>query len=114
MARSFAVAAIALILALATPAEGENKPAIRIGFSIAQTGSLSAAGKSGLLALGIWRDDVNARDGLLGRPIELVFYDDQTNPALTPSIYTKLLDVDKVDLLIGPYGTNLTAPISRW
>ena len=111
MARSFAVAAIALILALATSARAENKGPIRIGFSIAQTGALSAAGKSGLLALGIWRDDINARGGLLGRLVELVVYDDQTNPALTPSIYTKLLDVDKVDLLIGPYGTNLTAPV---
>ena len=65
----------------------------------------------GLLALQIWRDDVNARGGLLGRPVELVVYDDQGNPALTPGIYTKLIDVDKVDLLIAPYATNPTAPI---
>ncbi len=87
-----------------------NKP-IRIGFSIAQTGPLSAAGKSGLLALQIWRDDVNAKGGLLGRPVELIVYDDQSNPALTPGIYTKLLDVDKVDLLVAPYATNPTASI---
>ena len=111
MARFCAVAAIAFILALGARAEAQNKGPIRIGFSIAQTGPLSGAGKSGLLALGIWRDEVNARGGLLGRPVELVVYDDQTNPALTPSIYTKLLDVDKVDLLVGPYGTNLTAPV---
>jgi branched-chain amino acid transport system substrate-binding protein len=54
---------------------------------------------------------VNAKGGLLGRKVELIAYDDQTNPALTPSIYTKLLDVDKVDLLIAPYGTVPTAPI---
>jgi branched-chain amino acid transport system substrate-binding protein len=87
-----------------------GKP-IRIGFSMAQTGPLSGAGKSGLLALQIWRDDVNARGGLLGRPVELVVYDDQSNPAMTPGLYTKLLDVDKVDLVIAPYSTNLTAPI---
>ncbi|MGA8410626.1 MAG: amino acid ABC transporter substrate-binding protein, partial [Xanthobacteraceae bacterium] len=58
----------------------------------------------------IWRDDVNAKGGLLGRPIELVFYDDQSNPANVPQIYTKLIDVDKVDLLIGPYATNMVAP----
>lgn len=87
-----------------------GKP-IRVGFSIAQTGPLSAAGKSGLVALQIWRDDVNARGGLIGRPVELVVYDDQGNPALTPGIYTKLLDVDRVDLLIAPYATNPTASI---
>ena len=51
------------------------------------------------------------RGGLLGRKVQLIAYDDQTNPATTPGIYTKLLDVDKVDLLIAPYGTNPTAPI---
>ena len=89
----------------------QNQTPIRVGFSIAQTGPLSGAGKSGLLALEMWRDDVNAAGGLLGRKVELVVYDDQTNPAMSPRLYTKLLDVDKVDLLIGPYGTNLTAPI---
>jgi branched-chain amino acid transport system substrate-binding protein len=84
---------------------------IKIGLSIAQTGPLSGAGKSGLVALEIWRDDVNARGGLLGRPVQLLAYDDQSNPSITPGIYTKLLDVDKVDLLVGPYGTNPTAPI---
>ena len=84
---------------------------IRIGFSIAQTGTLAAGGRAALLARQIWRDDVNAKDGLLGRPVELVFYDDQTNGANTPGIYSKLLDVDKVDILYGPYGTPVQAPI---
>ncbi len=51
----------------------------------------------------MWVDDVNAKGGLLGRKVELIAYDDQSNPATTPGIYTKLLDVDKVDLLIAPY-----------
>ena len=109
---SRAVGALAFALALgAFSALCQTKEPIRIGLSMAQTGPLSGAGKSGLVALQIWRDDVNARGGLLGRPVELVVYDDQTNPALTPGIYTKLLDVDKVDLLIAPYGTNPTAPV---
>ena len=61
-------------------------------------------------AIEIWRDDVNAKGGLLGRPVELIYYDDQSNPANVPGIYTKLITVDKVDLLLGPYGTNLVAP----
>ena len=63
-----------------------------------------------LAALEIWRDDVNAKGGLLGRPVELVYYDDQSNPANVPGIYTKLISVDKVDLLLGPYATNMIAP----
>ena len=84
---------------------------IKIGMSQPQTGPLGAGGKAELVALRIWVDDVNAKGGLLGRKVELIVYDDQTNPALTPGIYTKLLDVDKVDLLFAPYGTVPTAPI---
>src|SRR5262249_46402280 len=74
------------------------------------TGGVARAGKIVLAALEIWRDDVNAKGGLLGRPVELVHYDDQSNPANVPGIYTKLITVDKVDLLIGPYATNMVAP----
>ncbi len=77
---------------------------------MALTGGLAANGKSALLAQKIWEEDVNARGGLLGRPVKLIYYDDQTNPATVPGIYAKLLDVDKVDLIIGGYGTNLLAP----
>jgi len=84
---------------------------IKIGFGMALTGGLSANGKPALLALQIWKDDVNKKGGLLGRPVELVFYDDQTNPATVPGIYSKLLDVDKVDLVTSGYGTNLIAPL---
>ena len=78
---------------------------------MALTGGLSANGKPALLALQIWKDDVNKKGGLLGRPVELVYYDDQTNPATVPGIYSKLLDVDKVDLITSGYGTNLIAPL---
>jgi branched-chain amino acid transport system substrate-binding protein len=82
---------------------------IKVGFSMGMTGPNGPNGKQLLVALEIWRDDVNGKGGLLGRPVELVYYDDQTSPANEPSIYTKLIDVDKVDLLIGPYGTNQIA-----
>jgi len=84
---------------------------IKIGLGMALTGGLSANGKPALLAMQIWKDDVNKKGGLLGRPVELVFYDDQTNPATVPGIYAKLLDVDKVDLVVSGYGTNLIAPL---
>src|SRR5581483_2963954 len=104
--RASTIALAWMLAALPSIGRAQEKKPVRVGFSIAQTGPLSSAGKSGLLALQIWRDDVNARGGLLGRPVELVVYDDQSNPAMTPGIYTKLIDVDKVDLLVAPYATN--------
>ncbi len=91
-------------------AVAQNGKPIKIGFGMALTGGLAGNGKAALLAMQIWRDDVNKKGGLLGRPVELIFYDDQTNPATVPGIYTKLLDVDKVDLVVSGYGTNLIAP----
>ena len=83
---------------------------IRIGFSMALTGSAAANGKVAIIAMKIWQDDINAKGGLLGRPVELDYYDDQSNPGNVPGIYTKLLDVDKVELIVGPYSTVMTAP----
>ena len=84
---------------------------IKIGMSMPQTGSLAGGGKPSLLGIEIWRDDINAKGGLLGRKVELVVYDDKSSPAESPAIYSKLLDVDKVDLLFAPYGTVPTAPL---
>jgi branched-chain amino acid transport system substrate-binding protein len=104
---------VAAALALATltceAATDDVKP-IRIGFSMSLTGGVAVNGKQLLLALEIWRDDVNAHGGLLGRPVQFIYYDDQSNPATVPGLYTKLIDVDKVDLTIGPYATNMVAP----
>jgi branched-chain amino acid transport system substrate-binding protein len=83
---------------------------IRVGGSLALTGAGAGPGKMLQRSLEIWRDDVNAKGGLLGRPIELVYYDDQSTPSNVPGIYTKLITVDKVDLLLGPYATNFVAP----
>lgn len=105
-----ALAASATVGAPAVLAYGAENP-IRIGFSIAQTGGIAAGGKSGLTALELWRSDVNAAGGLLGRPVEFVVYDDQSQPNLVPGIYAKLIDIDKVDLLLAPYGTNLAAVV---
>jgi branched-chain amino acid transport system substrate-binding protein len=84
---------------------------IKIGMSMPQTGGLAGGGKASLLGIEIWRDDVNAKGGLLGRKVELVVYDDKSSASETPAIYSKLIDIDKVDLLFAPYGTVPTAPI---
>jgi len=104
-----AVFAAGLAAAPLTAAAQSGEP-IKIGFSMALTGPLAPNGKQALLGAQIWQEEINAKGGLLGRKVELVNYDDQSNPATVPGIYTKLIDVDKVDLVIGPYGTNLVAP----
>ena len=94
---------------LIAPAARAVEP-IKIGFGMALTGGLAANGKAALLAMKIWEEETNAEGGLLGRPVKLIYYDDQSNPATVPGIFTKLLDVDKVDIVCGDYGTNLLAP----
>ncbi|HVY18309.1 MAG TPA: amino acid ABC transporter substrate-binding protein [Rhodopila sp.] len=98
-----------LVLLAAAPA-ARAEPPFTIGLDLGQTGALAANGKAALLAMQIWVQDTNAKGGLLGRPVRLLTYDDQSNPALVPGIITKLLDVDKVDLLIAGNGTNMVAP----
>ena len=108
--RYLGVVVIALALplfTLAAPARAADP--IKVGFSMALTGSVAQNGKQLIIALELWRDDVNAHGGLLGRPVELVYYDDQSNPTNVPGVYTKLITVDKVDLLLGPYATNMAA-----
>ena len=100
----------AAALALTSGALAQQGP-IKIGMSMAQTGGLAGGGKASLLGIEIWRDEVNAKGGLLGRKVELVVYDDKSSASETPAIYAKLLDVDKVDLLFAPYATVPTAPL---
>jgi branched-chain amino acid transport system substrate-binding protein len=102
---------IAVAMLGLTSGAGAQQPPIKIGMSMAQTGGLAGGGKASLLGIEIWRDDINARGGLLGRKVELVVYDDKSSAAETPAIYSKLLDVDKVDILFAPYATVPTAPI---
>ena len=83
---------------------------LRIGYCLSLSGPLASNGKTARLAHQIWRENVNAGGKLLGRPVELVCLDDQTNPKLVADLYQRLLDVDKVDLVIGGYGDNSVAP----
>jgi branched-chain amino acid transport system substrate-binding protein len=103
------IAFFAAIIGLLSASAQAQEP-IKIGFSMALTGPLSPNGKQALLGMKIWEEEINAKGGLLGRPVKLVYYDDQTNASTVPGIYTKLIDVDKVDLVLGPYATNMAAP----
>ena len=94
-----AVVALAVSAMIVPPANAQGKP-LKIGFSMALTGPLAGAGKAALIAMQIWKDDINAKGGLLGRKVEFVYYDDATSPSKVPGIYSKLLNVDKVDLVV--------------
>ena len=106
----FVSLALAIAITAAVPSALYAADPIKIGFSMSLTGGFASAGKPALVAMQIWEEDTNAKGGLIGRPVKLVYYDDQSNPGNVPGIYTKLLDVDKVDLVVGPYGTVMTAP----
>ena len=106
---AFALALLAG-LSFTVGASAQSGNPIKVGAGLALTGGGAPAGKMLLAAIEIWRDDVNAKGGLLGRPVEVVSYDDQSTPSNVPGIYTKLITVDKVDLLLGPYATNFVAP----
>jgi branched-chain amino acid transport system substrate-binding protein len=99
---------VSLVVGTTRPA-GAVDP-IKIGCGMALTGGLAPNGAAARVAMQMWTEDVNKKGGLLGRPVQLICYDDQTKPAAVPGIYTKLLDVDKVDFVVSGYGTNMIAP----
>ncbi len=103
-------ALLTVMLLLTGPLTARAQNPITIGFGMALTGGLAPIGKAALLAMQIWEKETNAKGGLLGRQVKLVYYDDQSNPATIPGLYTKLLDVDKVDIVVSGYATNMIAP----
>jgi branched-chain amino acid transport system substrate-binding protein len=103
------VCAVVFALILGIGRTGATEP-ITVGFGMALTGGIAANGRAALIAMKLWEEDVNKSGGLLGRPVKLVYYDDQSTPSNIPGLYTKLLDVDKVDIIVSGYGTNMTVP----
>lgn len=84
-----------------------GKP-VRVGGTLSLTGFLAQTAAIHKIAAEIMVEEINGRDGFLGRPIEYVLLDDQSKPDVARSLYEKLITVDKVDLIQGPYAT---API---
>jgi branched-chain amino acid transport system substrate-binding protein len=108
--KTLAVAVAATTVALAGFGGAYAADPIRIGFSLAKTGIYAPAFPSQENAYNLWKDQVNAAGGLEvagggKRPVEFVEYDDQSDPAKAAQIYEKLIVEDKVDLLLGPWGT---------
>ncbi len=96
-----------LVLALVAPAgAAPSGQPIRIGGTLSMTGPLAATALIHQSVGEIYVEQLNKKNGLLGRPVEWVLYDDQSKPDLTRTLYEKLITVDKVDLPIGPYATG--------
>ena len=107
---SFA-AAITFTAMTAFAAQAADKP-VRVGVALSQSGNLADSAKLYYNGVELWRDQVNARGGLLGRPVELVVYDDRSDPATAARLYEKLITDDNVDLLFGPWGSASAATAS--
>src|SRR5437667_11144410 len=101
-----ALAALILLTFAATALAAPAGPPIRIGGTLALTGPLAPTALLHKIAGEIYVDELNKGHGLLGRPVEWVLLDDQSKPDVTRSLYEKLVTVDKVDLLMGPYATS--------
>jgi len=105
--RGFLAASLALLSVLAAPGVFGADP-IRIGMTASLTGQYAAPGDNMLKGLQMWADDVNRRGSLLGRPVQIVHYDDASDPGTSARLYERLISEDKVDLLIGPYASDVT------
>ena len=115
MLRVLALGVILLALGLFLPQSSgaEGPPAIRIGATVSLSGRLMEPSEMVRNAMRLWEKQANARGGLLGRKVKLVLYDDKSRADLARSLYRKLLDQDKVDLVLSPYGTSLTLAASE-
>jgi len=92
----------------AGPLAAEPAPPIRVGVTVSLSGQFAVLGKDELQGMQMWADDVNRRGALLGRKVEIVYYDDESDPDTSAELYERLITTDKVDLLLGPYGSDIT------
>ncbi|MGE0716001.1 MAG: amino acid ABC transporter substrate-binding protein [Alphaproteobacteria bacterium] len=104
---------LAAVAALALGASaGMAQAPVRIGIALSQTGSLADSAEHYRKSVALWQEQANARGGILGRQVELVMYDDRSDPGTAVKLYERLITVDKVDLLLGPFGSASTSAAS--
>ena len=110
LARSWAL--VVLVFAVFGVGSALAAEPIRVGVTASLSGRLAAPGREQLEGIQMWVDDINGRGALLGRGVELVYYDDKSDPATSARLYEKLISQDRVDLLLGPYSSDLTLEAS--
>lgn len=91
---------------------GSTAP-IKIGVSLSLSGDFSADGKAFQQGYQLWAADINAKGGLLGRQVKLDIVNDASSPVQVATNYQKLISVDHVDLVFGPFSTLLTKAASQ-
>jgi branched-chain amino acid transport system substrate-binding protein len=107
---------IAAALAIGAPEPSEAQQPIRIGATMSQTGNYATQGGPASNGYRLCQKHVNDKGGLLGRKIEFLIYDDKSDPKLAINLYEKLITEDKVDAIMGPYGsthTEAVAPVTE-
>ena len=110
--QSVAVRILLTIAALASAGAAAAAQPVTIGISLGLTGQYSIPSEMQKRAYELWRDEVNARGGLLGRPIQLVVRDDRSDPSLALRIYSEFVQNKSVDHVFGPYSSELTAAVA--
>jgi branched-chain amino acid transport system substrate-binding protein len=109
--RTVCALAVALaVAAAALPATAQGP--IRIGASLSLTGTYAQPGRYQHEGYQLCEKDLNARGGLLGRPVQLLVYDDQSTPATGVRLYEKLITEDKVDAVMGPYSSAISEAVA--
>jgi branched-chain amino acid transport system substrate-binding protein len=101
-----------LISSFATEVIAQEKKPILIGSSISQTGSFARSARGQLRSFTLAAEQINKAGGLLGRPIQLIIYDDQSKGPIAVKLYRKLIYQDKVDFLLSPFGSGPTAAVT--
>ena len=89
------------------PANEAGKGSIRIGGTLSLTGRFPVDGTHMHHGYQLWAKHINAKGGLLGRPVELLIYDDQSDPQTSANLYQQLINRDKMDLVVGPYSSPI-------
>jgi len=92
---------------------GGSKSPILIGTSLSLTGDFSADGQAFQRGYQLWESYVNSHGGLLGRKVQMVFLNDQSDPTTVATNYTKLIAQQHVSLVFGPFSTLLTVPAAK-
>ena len=102
---------VVLLAFLATT--GDAQQPLRIGASLSQTGSFASLGQNQFRGYQLCVKHANEKGGVLGRRIELLVEDDQSKAPTAVAIYEKLITQDKVDLVLGPYGSPITEAVAE-
>jgi branched-chain amino acid transport system substrate-binding protein len=111
MQRAWAICALLIVCLSGAQSAAAVEP-VRVGMTVSLTGPYAELGKMELEGAQMWVDDLNGRGALLGRPVKLVYYDDESDPATSAALYEKLIVQDGVDLLLGPYASDITMAAS--